>query len=186
MMTFFGAEAYLPLALSDVRGQSSTVAGLALSAGTLTWTAGSWLQERRARSGDRRTTVRAGLALVGAGIALLLPVAGSGPVWLALVAWSVAGLGIGMAYPSLSLIILAQATEHRAGAASATINTSGVVGSTAGTGLGAAIVGAGASGAWSTATSVTVVFAAMIAFVIVALVATRRLLSVDAPPAVEA
>src|SRR4029079_8068557 len=49
-MTFFGAEAYLPLTLSDVRGKSATFAGLALSAGTLSWTAGSWLQERRAQA----------------------------------------------------------------------------------------------------------------------------------------
>lgn len=173
-MTFFGAEAYLPLMLSDVRGQSTTIAGLALSAGTISWTTGSWFQERRA--GDRRLVVAVGLALVGLGIALLIPVAATGaPVWLAPVAWAVGGLGIGMAYPSMSLLILGQTAEHQAGAASAAINTASVVGSAAGTGLGAAVVAIGAAGAWDTATSVTIVFGAMIAFTAIAVASTRRL-----------
>jgi MFS family permease len=174
-LTFFGAEAYLPLTLSDIRGQSATVAGLALSAGTISWTTGAWIQARTAQTWDRRLVVAAGLALVGAGVALLIPLAQGGPIWLAPASWAVAGLGIGMAYSSMSLIILGSAPCGREGAASAAINTSSVLGSAAGTGIGAAFVALGASGAWSTATSVTLVFAMMIGFVAVGIVATRRL-----------
>lgn len=173
-MTFFGAEAYIPLTLSEVRGQGAVWAGLALTAGTLSWTAGSWLQERRSEAWGARSIVRAGLVLIGAGIALLLPLAVDGaPVWLAVVAWAVGGFGIGMTYPSMSLIILGSAPAGREGAASAAIQTSNVLGSAAGTGIGAAFVALGAAGAWSTGVSVTLVFGAMLAFVVVVLVAAR-------------
>ena len=174
-MTFFGAEAYLPLTLSEVRDQGPTIAGIALSAGTLSWTAGSWLQARRSETWDKRAVLTGGLALVGAGLALLIPLAAGGPVWLAPLSWAVAGLGIGMVYPTMSLIILAAAPVGSEGTASAAINTSSVIGSAAGTGIGAAFVALGAAGAWSTATSVTLIFVAMIAFVALAIAAAQRL-----------
>lgn len=174
-MTFFGAEAYLPLTLSDVRGQSATVAGLALSAGTLSWAAGAWLQARTAQTWDRRLVVAIGLAFVGAGIALLIPLAMGAPIWLAPLSWAISGFGIGMGYSSMSLVILSSAPAGREGAASAAINTGSVVGSAVGTGIGAIIVALGASGAWSTETSVTLIFAAMLGFVVLAVALTRRL-----------
>jgi predicted MFS family arabinose efflux permease len=175
-LTFFGAEAYIPLALSEVRDYGPAMAGLALTAGTLSWTAGSWLQERRAETWSRKWVIRTGLLLIGAGIALLLPLAAPAtPVWLAAVSWAIAGLGIGMAYPGLSLAILGSAPPGREGAASAAIQTSTVVGSAAGTGIGGVIVALGAAGAWSTGAGVTLVFATMLGFVVIALVAARRL-----------
>ena len=55
MFAFFGTEAYVPLALTEVRHTSSTVAGLALTMATLRWTAGAWVQERTVqRLGPRR------------------------------------------------------------------------------------------------------------------------------------
>lgn len=174
-LAFFGAEAYLPLTLSEVRGQSATVAGLALTAGTLSWTAGAWVQERTSGVWDRRWLVAVGLGLVGVGIAILLPLAAGGPVWLAPIAWAVAGLGIGLAYTSLSLIILGWAPSGREGVASAAVNTSTVVGSALGTGIGAAIVATGAAGAWSTTTSVTLIFSVLVAVVLVAIAVVRRL-----------
>lgn len=174
-MSFFGAEAYLPLMLSDVRGQSSTISGLALSAGTISWTSGSWLQERRAEAWDRQMMVRGGLVLVAAGTVLQVVVAQGGPIWLAPVVWVLAGGGIGMAYPTMSVIILGAAPPERAGAASAAINTGSVLGQVTGTGLGAAVVGIGAAGAWETDTSVTVIFAAMACAAAVAIASSRRL-----------
>jgi MFS family permease len=174
-MTFFGAEAYLPLTLSEVRGQSATIAGLALSAGTLSWTAGAWLQARTAQTWDRRLVSAVGLSLVGVGIALLIPLASGAPIWLAPLSWVVSGFGIGMTFSTMSLVVLSLAPPGREGAASAAINTSSVIGSAAGTGIGAIIIALGESGAWSTATSVTMIFAAMLVFVAVAIAMTPRL-----------
>ena len=43
-IAFFGAEAFLPLTLISIRGQNTIIAGIALTAATLCWTSGSWLQ----------------------------------------------------------------------------------------------------------------------------------------------
>ena len=42
-IAFFGGEAFLPLTLVSIRGQSTIFAGIALTAATLTWTTGSWV-----------------------------------------------------------------------------------------------------------------------------------------------
>jgi MFS family permease len=175
-LTFFGAEAYLPLALTEVRDQSATVAGLALTAATLSWAAGAWIQERAADSIERRTMIRWGLLLIGVGIAVLVPIAATQtPVWTAVIGWAIAGLGIGLGYTTVSLAILGAAPEGKEGAASASINLSNMAGAAAGTAIGGAIVAAGAAGAWSNGASVTIVFGAMVAFVAVAAVFASRL-----------
>src|SRR5215475_11609184 len=43
---FFGADAYVTLAITAVRHRSPTFAGLAVTGATLSWTAGAWVQAR--------------------------------------------------------------------------------------------------------------------------------------------
>ena len=57
---FFGAEAFVPLSLTDVRGRSVTLAGITLTAATLSWTAGAWIQARVASRYRRRTLIMPG------------------------------------------------------------------------------------------------------------------------------
>ena len=57
-VAFFGADAYVPLTLTSIRGASAAAAAAALTASTLAWTLGSWVQERRIdRWGPRRLIV---------------------------------------------------------------------------------------------------------------------------------
>src|SRR5438876_8688279 len=63
-LAFFGGEAFLPLTLIAIRGQNTLIAGAALTAATLTWTAGSWLQAKLAPRHGRRLLVTAGLLLI--------------------------------------------------------------------------------------------------------------------------
>ena len=65
---FFAGDAYVPFAIVTVRHAPTALAALALTASTLTWTAGSWVQARCiARWGPRRL-VRPGLCLVAIGL----------------------------------------------------------------------------------------------------------------------
>ncbi len=43
---FFAADAYVTLALQDWRGTSATESGVIVTAATLSWTAGAWVQAR--------------------------------------------------------------------------------------------------------------------------------------------
>lgn len=104
---FAGAEVVIPLMLSRERGFSPTAAGLVLTVGALSWSVGSWIQGRIAAPRSAATLPRTGLACIAVGTAgvavALLPAL---PVALAVLAWAVAGLGMGLLYPSLSVLTL--------------------------------------------------------------------------------
>jgi MFS family permease len=140
-LAFFGADAFIPLALTSVRGQVATVAGLALTAATITWTSGAWVQAHLAARWDRRRLVIAGLALIVVGIvgsaAVLSPAL---PVLLAPLAWGVAGLGMGFAYSTISLVVLENASHGQEGTAAAAMQLANILGSALGTGLGGVLI----------------------------------------------
>ncbi|MFI2708690.1 MFS transporter [Micromonospora sp. NPDC018662] len=104
---FVGAEVVIPLMLSRERGFTPTGAGLVLTVGALSWSVGSWAQGRIAAPRSAASLPRAGLACIAVGTAgvasALLP---GVPVALAVSAWAVAGLGMGLLYPSLSVLTL--------------------------------------------------------------------------------
>jgi MFS family permease len=138
---FFGADAFVPLMLTSRRGQSTVMAGVVLTTATLSWTAGSWLQERLAHRVDRRTTARAGMALVVVGVgAMAVVVSPAVPVAAAAVSWGIAGFGIGMAYQSFSLIVLSLAAPGREGEAAAAMKISETIGAALGAGVGGALI----------------------------------------------
>ncbi|MBO0748617.1 MAG: MFS transporter, partial [Acidimicrobiaceae bacterium] len=101
---FFSGDAYMPYLLTTLRHQPTTVAGLTLTASTMTWTAGAWVQERLVRRSGPRRLVSAGQGAVVAGLgglaACLVPAV---PPWVAVLAWGLAAFGMGLAYSPLSL-----------------------------------------------------------------------------------
>lgn len=173
---FFGAEAFLPLTLNEVRGQSPTLAGLALTAATLTWTAGSWINARRATEWTGRFSAVLGVALVAAGIAVAGATAYTGtPVLAAAAGWGIGGLGMGLAWQTMTLTVLAESEEEKVGASSAALNLSSVLGIALGTGVGGAVVAAGDSAGWGTAVAAGITFAIMCAVAMVAVATATRL-----------
>ncbi len=138
---FFAADAYVPLALVEVRGTTSAAAGLALTAATLAWTAGAWIQARLVGRIGARAFVGAGFLVVLGGLAItsvvLVPAV---PVAIGIAGWGVAGLGMGLAYAPLSLTVLHEARAGEEGFATAGLQLSDVVGTALGTGVGGALV----------------------------------------------
>lgn len=183
-VAFFGAEAFLPLSLNEVRGQSPTLAGLALTVATLTWAAGSWINARQAKVWTLRSATVGGLMLVALGIAVAGATAYSEvPVIAAAIGWGIGGLGMGIAWQTLTLTVLSEAEEENVGASSAALNLSNVLGIALGTGLGGAIVATGDSADWGTATSVGTIFAMMFLVALLAVLTAARLPGRVASPA---
>jgi hypothetical protein len=172
--TFFGADAYVTLAITAVRHRSPLVAGIAVTGATLGWTAGAWVQARLSETWPGRRFVRIGLVIVLAGIAgMVLVLQPHVPVAVGLVAWTVAGLGMGLAYAPLSLMMLRHAPPGREGRASASLNLADVLGTALGIGVGGAAVAAGAGR--NLPLGIAAAFAASAAVGVVALMVTRRL-----------
>jgi MFS family permease len=141
---FFAADAYVPLALQDWRGLSASVSGIALTAATLSWTGGAWLQARWIGRLGARRFVMAGFVTVGlAVVAFATVLSPDVPVPVGIVAWALAGLGMGLSYSPLSLIILSEAEPGSQGAASSGLQLSDVLGTAFGAGIGGAIIAAG-------------------------------------------
>lgn len=175
-IAFFGGEAFLPLTLISIRGQNTIIAGIALTAATLSWTAGSWLQAHFAPTRGRRMLVLSGLFIVAIGIAgiaiILIPAI---PAQIAILAWGIGGLGMGLAYSTISLVVLETAPKDQVGSASASMELSSVLGTALGTGLGGAIIafatGTGRSQSWG----VAVIDILVIAFIGLACLTAIRL-----------
>jgi MFS family permease len=105
---FASAEAFLPLLLTQHFGWSLTQAGIALSAGAVTWSIGSAVQARVHGDAARRRLLPTGFAVSAGGLLVVMtPVVFAAlPSWLALVGWIGVGLGIGLSFPMLSVLLL--------------------------------------------------------------------------------
>jgi MFS family permease len=172
--TFFGADAYVTLAVTAVRHRTPVVAGIAVTGATVAWTAGAWIQARLSGTWEGRRLVRTGLVIVLAGIAGMVLVLLPGvPVAEGLAAWSVAGLGIGLAYAPISLMMLQKAPPGQEGRASASLNLADVLGTAIGIGVGGAAVAATAGR--DLRLGIIAAFCAAAAVGLVALAVSRRL-----------
>lgn len=141
-LAFFGVDAFVPLALIAGRGQTVTIAGLALTGATIAWTTGAWVQAHLAPRSSRRWVAIAGLALIIVGIVAITVVLNPAvPVLLAPVAWSVAGLGMGLAFSTNALVVLESAAPGQEGTASAAMQIANILGSALGTGIGGVLIG---------------------------------------------
>ncbi len=159
---FFGTDAYVAFTVTSVRRESIALGGLALTVATLTWTVGAWMQERLVQRVGPQRFVRSGMLLIVAGIGIMIAVAQAAlPAAGAVLAWGVAGLGMGLSYAPLSLVVLSGAPEGAEGAASASLQLCDTLGVALGTGVVGAIVAAGASLAWAPGTAPTVAFRAV-------------------------
>jgi MFS family permease len=173
---FFGADAFVPLSLTSVRGTTTLFASLAITLCSLTWTAGSWTQERRIARTGPRPLVRGGFVLVGLGVVLMMVTLSPGiPVILGVVAWGVAGWGIGVGYSPLSVTALATAGAGHEGVASASLQLSDVLGIALGTGLAGVVVSAGDRAGWSPRPALLIVMLISLAMGVLGFVLVGRL-----------
>ncbi len=161
---FFTGDAFLILALTDVGGYRASVAGLVISAASLAWTSGSWLQvriDRRSGAGSRRDRVRWGVVLVATGVTALTvitAVTGSPPIALAIVAWVVAGLGIGLAHSTISTMAFAHATGGEEGTVSSSLLLADLGTPALTIGIGGALVALAGARGWAPETGVLLAF----------------------------
>ena len=173
---FFGTDAYVTLTLTSLRGTGLVLAGLPLTAAALTWTAGSWVQERAVLRVGPRAFVRTGCLIIALGIGGMIVVAHfSVPIGVAFVAWAVAGFGMGISYSPVSLVVLAEAPAGGEGTASASLQLCDVLGIALGTGVSGAIVAAGAALGWAESAALMLAFFVCIVVAVIAATGAVRL-----------
>lgn len=173
---FFGVDAFVALTLVDVRGLSATEAGIALTAATIAWTAGAWIQAHWSARWPTRHFVRLGFAVTILGLGGMLPVLSQDVPWLlGVLAFGVSGLGMGLAYSPLALIVLREASPEYQGAATSSLSLTDSLGTALGTGLTGAMVAASVRATGESVTGLAVGFAIAIVIGLGGLALTGRL-----------
>lgn len=170
---FFGTEAFLPLTLRALRLAPLSLTGIALTAASLSWTVGAWLPVRFGSRSSRRAMTSAGLVTLGVGLAatlsLVLPQV---PVALAVPAWAIAGLGMGLGFTTASAAILGSAAPGHEGETSSALQLAQVLGAAVATGIGGAIVASPIAG-HPPSRGIAIVDALMLVAIAIALVSAR-------------
>lgn len=128
--SFLAAETFIPKLLMDDFAFSPTTAGLALTAAALTWTLGSFAHGRYGETLGSLRLVMISFPLVFAGIAALffVSVFWSAP-WLIVVGWGVAGMGMGLFFPRLTVLTLGYSQSTNEGFNSSALAISDSTGS---------------------------------------------------------
>jgi MFS family permease len=148
---FAVGEVFLPLILTSKRGLTPIQAGVMLTLGALGWSFGSWILGRKeSMTGDDATCIRvlrAGMAAIVLGLVIVVCVLSNQvPIFVAGFGWTLTGLGIGIVYPTLPVLLLRFAPAAEQGAASSALQLSDSLF----TAVGLAAAGAIASGAVNT------------------------------------
>ncbi|GAT87586.1 major facilitator transporter [Paenarthrobacter nicotinovorans] len=136
---FFGAEVYLPYLLTERYSFTPTFAGLTLTGAALAWAGASAIQGRLGTRLADDLAIKIGASLVLVAIVLTLVTAALAlSAAVAIGGWILAGGGMGLMYPRLSVMTLALSTEENQGFNSAAMSISDSLGgalSLAATGL---------------------------------------------------
>jgi predicted MFS family arabinose efflux permease len=174
-MGYFGVDAFVPLALTDIRHRSTSFAGLALTAAALAWTGGAWVQTHVAETRSRRQIIRLGLALIVTATAgMVATLFESVPAVVALLAWGVSGLGMGFAYASVSLTVLQSAEPGKEGAATSGMQIGFVLGTALGAGIGGAWLALLSDGEIANRSALLAQNLLMIGVLLIAFIAARQ------------
>ena len=178
---FFAVDAYVALALVEWRGLSAAQAGIALTAATVSWTAGSWTQAKFSKRWPPERFVRAGVMVLVVGLAsfaiVLVP---SVSPWVALPTFAVAGYAMGLAYSPLALIVLREAPTAEQGRASSAISLTDSLGTALGTGITGALVAASVRSTGNPAGGLAVGFGVAVVVALLGVALSGRLHAVTA------
>lgn len=175
---FFGPDAYLPLVLQDWRETSPALTGLAYTAATLSWTAGSWLQARRIDRLGPAPFVTVGFGTVTLGtVATAAVLLRTVPPEVAVATWALTGLGMGFAYSAFTVIVLRDAAPAEQGQVTSALQLSETLGTALGIGLSGAFVAAAARAGVGEALGIALaaVFGLGVAAAVVGALGSRRL-----------
>ena len=157
-------------------------AGVALTGAALGWTAGSWYQGRPTLRVPRHRLVQAGCGLVALSIVVgALALWPAVTPWIAAVAWTIGGAGMGLGMASLSVLVLEQSPRGDQGVNSAALQISDALLSTILIGAGGVVFAALHRGAGLDKGVFLAISAAMLAVALLGLVVAPRIRPADGP-----
>ena len=153
------------------------VGSVTVTIATLSWTIGTWIQDRWISRTGEAWFVRLAYTLLAPAIVVVAlgAVPGFLPFWVIPVGWAFGGLGIGLGYSAHSQLTLRCAPADSYGAATASLQLLDNLGIALGTGAAGVIVTLGDDVGWAPGDAAAVAFGLMAAVAAGGLVVSRRL-----------
>ncbi len=152
---FAGVQVFLAVLVTNVQGYPASVAGLVLASGSVSWTLGTWWQERldKTRAGQGRAQrVLTGTLVLAFGLGVqLIALATHLPLVVTALGLAAAGLGIGFAHASASVLAFAHAPAGREGEVLAALQLADQFAPALSTGAAGALFALAARDAWGEA-----------------------------------
>ncbi|MEA2551527.1 MAG: hypothetical protein QOE25_1296 [Actinomycetota bacterium] len=177
---FIASDSFLTLMLTSVRGLSTGMAGLALTAATLTWAAGSAWQSRRAARSSLARLMQVGVACIIVGeVAVSATLWPAVPVAVAFAGWIAVGLGMGIAFPTPALATMQQSEPGQEGRQLSSVLLMDMLGVASGAGLGGAAVALAKARHVSLATGIGASYAMGLVALAALMVVAARLIARD-------
>jgi hypothetical protein len=126
--------------LVRVRGTTVLEASVVITTATVAWSAASWWQSRMIGRLTRRSLVAGGAVMIAVGVSGLAAGLGPVPLFVPYLSWTLAGLGIGVAYPTLYVITMDRAAAGAEATAVGLVLLLDSLGTSVGSGMGGAAV----------------------------------------------
>lgn len=143
-VAFFSGDAYIALLLQTWRHEPIALTGVVFTLTTVAWSAGTWIQARRIERLGPVFFIAAGFACIALGSLLTIPVVlDKVPAAWTAVSWTIPGIGMGLMYSAVTLVVLRGSDAATQGSASSALQLSDILGTALGTGVGGAFVAAG-------------------------------------------
>ena len=193
---FAGVEAFLALMLTSIHGFSSSVTGVAIATGAISWTLGSWSQERldvrfEGRGRGLRILVGTSILAVGLAVQIVALFTAWQPLVVTVFGWMLSGLGIGLAHATSSVLAFSLISPGEEGTVSSALQLADTFTAALSTGAGGALFALMMSTGGSERQGILLAFVLSVLIVLMSVVAAYRIGSLGtfrarAPSAVEA
>ena len=193
---FAGVEAFLALMLTSIHGFSSSVTGVAIATGAISWTLGSWSQERldvrfEGRGRGLRILVGTSILAVGLAVQIVALFTAWQPLVVTVFGWMLSGLGIGLAHATSSVLAFSLISPGEEGTVSSALQLADTFTAALSTGAGGALFALMMSTGGSERQGILLAFVLSVLIVLTSVVAAYRIgglwaFGARAPSAVEA
>lgn len=182
---FIVTETYVVYALKQFGGLSSAQAGIILTVGSLTWTAGSLLQarwDRLQRQLGRPRRLLAGVVtmLLGCTVIVADVIVTQTIHWpVAMLSWAVCGFGIGICFTTATSMAFQYAPPGQDGLVSSSFLLLDLFANAIGVGFGGLLLTGALDRGWSQPSATATSMSVSLVFICVALIASLRLRHFD-------
>lgn len=139
-MSFVAADSFVTLMLRSVNHRTLAEAGLVLTLMTVAWSAGSWWQSRVVTRWRLGNLLLLGTALVLVGLLAASTALVHWPLAVSYAGWTVAGFGMGVAFPTIPLSVMRVAAEGEEAGELSSVLLMDTLGVAIGAGLGGSAV----------------------------------------------